>query len=107
MENKNIMIKTAAEIENITAENIKLDAALFAHRQKVRTLIDNLSAELKAIDAAILEKVDHKKVKTDLFYTIISDYFEFDKDKFITENGAEKYDEYKVKPVHREQVRTR
>ena len=101
------MIKTATEIENITAENITLDACLISHRKAIAYIIDCLTEEKKAIDKAILDKVEHKKVKTPLFYTIISDYNEFNSDEFIKENGEEFYNKYKTKPVHREQVRTK
>ena len=107
MKTKEITIKTTEELENITAENIVLDVALFSHRKNLAFLIDSLTAEKKAIDNAILEKVEHKKVKNELFYTIISDYTEFDKDKFIKENGIEEYNKYNIKAVHREQVRTK
>lgn len=107
MKTEEIKIKTAEEIETITAENIRIDSALFAHRARLIYLIDVLTTEKKAIDNAILESVDHKTVKEKLFSTIISDFFDFDKDAFIKENGADVYNKYKTKPVHREQVRAK
>lgn len=107
MKTKEITIKSTEEIAEITPETIKLDAALFAHRKALSVLIDALTEEKKAIDAAILEKVEHRKIKTDLFYTVISDYTEFNKNEFIEKNGQAEYEKYKTLPVHREQVRTK
>lgn len=106
MEKKTIEIKTMEEIENITAESISLDSALFSHRRAINALIDILTAEKKAIDNAILEKVEHKKVNTTLFYTVISDYMDFNR-KALEEQEPETYKKYKNLPVHREQVRTK
>ena len=106
MTTETINIKTLEEIENITKENIVLDSALFSHRKKIAFLIDMLTKEKKAIDSAILEKVEHKKVNEKLFYTIISDYMDFNRDEFMTEE-KELYEKYKTLPVHKEQVRTK
>lgn len=107
MEKKEIMIKTTEEIKNISSDTITLDASLFSHRKAIAYIIDALTEEKKQIDKAILDKVNHEKVKTSLFYTIISDYMEFNSEEFIKENGEEFYNKYKTKPVHREQVRTK
>lgn len=107
MEKKIVMIKSAEELEEMKNNRPAIDASLISHRKAISFLIDALTDEKKAIDEIILDSVNHEKVKTALFYTIISDYFEFDKEKFIAENGATKYEEYKTKPVHREQVRTK
>ena len=106
MEKKEITIKSAADLENITAGKVAIDAALISRRKSIDFIIKTLTDEKKAIDAAILDSVNHKKVKTALFSTIISDFTEFDKDAFIAENGEQEYNKYKTKPVHREQVRT-
>ena len=106
MEKKLIEIKTPDEIKNITAETIVLDAKLFAHRKLISALIDILTEEKKAIDNAVLDKVEHKKVKTTLFYTVISDYMDFNR-KEMEEKEPETFAKYKTLPVHREQVRTK
>lgn len=106
MEKKEIILKSAEEIENIASGNIAIDAAIISRRKSIDYIIKILSDEKKAIDAAILESVGHKKAKTPLFYTIISDFMEFNKDEFIADHGEEVYNKYKTKPVHREQVRT-
>lgn len=103
---KIIDIKTTEEIENITADSIVIDSALFAHRKALSALIDILTSEKKAIDSAILEKVEHKKVKTTLFYTIISDYMDFNR-KAFEEDNPELFEKYKTLPIHKEQVRTK
>ena len=103
---KEIDIKTTEEIANITAETITIDSALFSHRKAISYIIDILTEEKKQIDKAILEKVNHEKVKTALFYTIISDYMDFDRKRFESEN-TELYNQYKTLPVHKEQVRTK
>ncbi len=107
MKEKNIMIKTEEEIEQITSENIRIDVALMAHRKNISYVIDMLTKERKQIDKAILDSVNHKKVNTELFYTIISDFTEFNKEQFIAEYGEEEYNKFKTSPVHREQVRTK
>ena len=107
MEKKTIMIKSQEELESINSESIRLDSALFEHRKSICYLIDMLTAEKKAIDSAILDKVEHQKVKTSLFYTVISDYFEFNSDEFVMKYGQKEYDSFKTRPVHREQVRTK
>lgn len=101
-----VSVLTNEEIENITKETITLDASLFAHRSKISYLIDILTQEKKAIDKAILDKVEHKKVKEKLFYTIISDYNDFNKKQFESEN-PELYEKYKTLPIHKEQVRNK
>ena len=106
MEKKFIEIKTAEEIEKITADTINLDSALFSHRKAISALIDILTSEKKAIDNAILDKVEHKKVKNTLFYTVISDYMDFNR-KELEEKEPETFNKYKTLPVHREQVRTK
>lgn len=108
MENTTIAILNSEEIENkYNKDNIKIDSALFAHRKKISFIIDALTYEKKMIDAGILDSVNHEKVKNSLFYTIISDFMEFDKDTMIQKYGANAYEECKTKPVHREQVRTK
>lgn len=108
MENTTIAILNSEEIENkYNKDNIKIDAALMAHRKKISYIIDALTMEKKRIDAEILESVNHEKVKNSLFYTIISDFMDFDKDTMIQKFGASAYEECKTKAVHREQVRTK
>ncbi len=106
MEKKEITLKSTEEIESIAAGNVAIDAAIISRRKSIDYIIKVLTDEKKAIDAAILESVEHKKVKTALFSTIISDFMEFNKDEFIADHGEETYNKYKTKPVHREQVRT-
>lgn len=108
MENTTIAILNSEEIENkYNKDNIKIDAALMAHRKKISYIIDALTLEKKMIDAGILDSVNHEKVKNALFYTIISDYMDFDKDTMIEKYGEQAYNDCKTKPVHREQVRTK
>lgn len=106
MEKKEITLKSTEEIENIAAGNVAIDAAIISRRKSIDYIIKVLTDEKKAIDAAILESVNHKKVKTALFSTIISDFMEFSKEDFIADHGEDTYNKYKTKPVHREQVRT-
>ena len=108
MENTTIAILNSEEIENkYNKDNIKIDAALMAHRKKITYIIDALTMEKKRIDAEILESVNHEKVKNALFYTIISDYMKFDENTMIEKYGKEAFEACKTKPVHSEQVRTK
>lgn len=108
MENTTIAILNSEEIENkYNKDNIKIDAALMAHRKKISYIIDALTMEKKRIDAEILDSVNHEKVKNSLFYTIISDFMDFNKDTMIEKYGEQAYNDCKTKPVHREQVRTK
>ena len=107
MKEKTISILSMEEVQGINAGTIKLDAALFAHRKNLSVIIDALTEEKKAIDAAILEKVEHKKVKNELFYTVISDFCEFNAEEFKKTYGEEVYNQFKTRPVHRESVRTK
>ena len=101
----NINIKTLSEIETITSKTIKLDAIEIDHIQKLEKAIKLLDAELKAYKNATLEKYEHKNTNTGTVKITISDYFTFDADRFLAENGQAKYDEYKTKPQHRETVK--
>ena len=102
---KEIKIKTSEEIENISSDTIKLDAVEISRIQlleKAQKLIEN---EIKAYKNAILDKYGHKATDDGKVKITISDYMTFDSDAFIAKYGKGKYDELKIKPVHRETVK--
>lgn len=101
---KEIKIRTSEEIASINADTLTLDAVQIDRIQAVRKAIKILEEEKKAWDMAILDKYNHAKVNTGTVRTVITDYFDFNKEEFIEKYGQEKYDELKTKPVHRETV---
>jgi len=107
MEKVTANLMTEKELENMTKDTLALDGATFAHRASVKALLERCKAELKKIDDTILEKVNHEKVKKELFYTVVFDRMDFNPDTMIEKFGKDAYESCKTKPVHTEYVRNR
>ena len=102
---KDVRILTSEEIKNITPDTIKMDAVTATRLDSIRKWKKLIEEEEKAICGAILEKTGHVAFDNGTFKTIISDYFIFDGDAMKEKYGEAAYEECKVKPVHKEQVR--
>ena len=105
MLNKEITLKTSAEIASITSDSVKLDVATLSHIKNLKKIIDALTEEKKAFDHAILEKFGHEKGKYENIQIIISDYTVFNEQDFIAVHGEDELKKFKTKPVHKEQVK--
>lgn len=99
-----INILDTNDIEKITADTVSIDNPTATHYNNVVNLIDVLTAEKKAMDKALLDKLNHKTFKNDMIATSVYDSFILDTDALIEDIGKDKYDEHKTKVRHTEKV---
>ena len=106
MEKKSINIKSAEEIENMNVNNTAIDPALRERWIALKSMIAMCEAETKKIQAIVLEKYEHKPVKTgEIFKAIVYDTMTVDESKLVELYGAEALESVKIKPKHTEYIK--
>lgn len=106
MEKKMITIKTAEELENMTAENTVIDAVLRERFITVSNLINALKAEKDKIQSVVLDKYGHVPVKSgQVFKSVVYDTMTIDEEKLIELYGEEALALTKTKPKHVEYIK--
>lgn len=106
MEKKMITIKTAEELENMTAENTVIDAVLRERFITVSNLINALKAEKDRIQSVVLDKYGHVPVKSgQVFKSVVYDTMTIDEEKLVELYGAEALALTKTKPKHVEYIK--
>lgn len=106
MEKKTINIKTTEEIESMTIENTSIDIALRERWIALKAMIASCEAETKKIQAIVLEKYEHKPIKTgEIFKSVVYDTMTIDEALLVEKYGKEALDAVKVKPKHTEYIK--
>lgn len=106
MEKKSIMIKTAEELENMTVDNTVIDAALRERWICIKGIMALLKAEVDKIQEIVLDKYEHKPVKTgEVFKAVVFDKFIIDEQLLVELCGPEILEKVKVRPVHTEYIK--
>lgn len=106
MEKKTIMLKTSEEVENMTIENTSIDVSLRERFISISNLINQLKSEKDKITSIVLEKYEHKPVKTgEIFKAIVYDSLTIDENKLIELYGEKALEEVKTKVKHTEYIK--
>lgn len=106
MEKKIINIKTPEEVENMTVENTAVDPALRERFIALKAMIASCKAEVDKISWIVLEKYEHKPVKTgEIFKSVVYDTMTIDEKLLAELYGQEAVDRVKVKPKHTEYIK--
>ena len=106
MDKKTIIIKSAEEIENMTAENTSIDVSLRERFISLSNMINSLKAEKDKITSIVLDVYGHKPVKTgEIFKAVVYDSFTIDESKVIEKYGEDALKELKTKVKHTEYIK--
>ena len=106
MEKKYITLKTSEEVENMNVNNTSVDVALRERFISISNLINQLKAEKDKITSIVLDKYEHKPVKTgEVFKAIVYDSYSIDENKLIELIGKEKTESLKTKVKHTEYIK--
>lgn len=106
MEKKYITLKTSEEVENMNVNNTSVDVSLRERFISISNLINQLKAEKDKITSIVLDKYEHKPVKTgEIFKAIVYDSYSIDENKLIELIGKEKVESVKTKVKHTEYIK--
>lgn len=106
MEKKVIVIKSAEEIENMNIDNTSIDVALRERFISITNLINSLKAEKDKISDIVLEKYEHKPIKTgEIFKSVVYDKMLVDEKKIVELYGEDALEKVKTKPSHIEYIK--